>query len=54
MPWSEVQITSAKIALAAKRDPKMVAKLKGASRSMYNSMSESDLEKFVHEGVKKK
>jgi len=52
MPWTNKQITAARIALAAKRGDIPVSKLKGASLSMYNSMSESQLEKFIGEGTK--
>jgi hypothetical protein len=44
---SKVQQEAAGIALAAKRGEFPVAKLKGASRSMYESMSEQQLEEFA-------
>ena len=44
---SKVQQEAAGIALAAKRGEIAVAKLKGASRSMYQSMSERQLEEFA-------
>ncbi len=49
---SKVQQEAAGIALAAKRGEFAVSKLKGASRSMYESMSESQLEEFA--GTKRK
>lgn len=53
MPWTEKQITAAKIALACKRGEIKKSKLKKAALSMYNSMSEEELEEFIAEGVKK-
>jgi Protein of unknwon function (DUF3008) len=44
---SKAQQEAAGIALAAKRGEVPVAKLKGASRSMYDSMSETQLEEFA-------
>jgi hypothetical protein len=44
---SKAQQQAAGIALAAKRGEIAVAKLKGASRSMYQSMSERQLEEFA-------
>jgi hypothetical protein len=44
---SKAQQEAAGIALAAKRGQIAVAKLKGASRSMYESMSERQLEEFA-------
>ncbi len=44
---SKAQQQAAGIALAAKRGEFAVAKLKGASRSMYESMSERQLEDFA-------
>jgi hypothetical protein len=44
---SKAQQQAAGIALAAKRGEIAVAKLKGASRSMYESMSERQLEEFA-------
>ncbi len=44
---SKAQQEAAGIALAAKRGEFAVSKLKGASRSMYQSMSEQQLEEFA-------
>ena len=44
---SKAQQQAAGIALAAKRGEIAVAKLKGASRSMYQSMSERQIEEFA-------
>jgi len=44
---SKAQQEAAGIALAAKRGEFAVGKLKGASRSMYESMSERQLEEFA-------
>ncbi len=44
---SKAQQEAAGIALAAKRGEFSVAKLKGASRSMYESMTERQLEEFA-------
>jgi hypothetical protein len=44
---SKAQREAAGIALAAKRGQIAVAKLKGASRSMYESMTERQLEEFA-------
>jgi hypothetical protein len=44
---SKAQQEAAGIALAAKRGQIAVAKLKGASRSMYESMTERQLEEFA-------
>jgi hypothetical protein len=44
---SKAQQEAAGIALAAKRGEIAVAKLKGASLSMYESMSERELEEFA-------
>jgi Protein of unknwon function (DUF3008) len=44
---SKVQQEAAGIALAAKRGEFAVSKLKGASRSMYESMSERQLEEYA-------
>ena len=54
MPYTENQIAAARVALAAKRGDIPAGKLKAASKSMYESMTLEELEKFVHEGVKKK
>lgn len=53
MPHSEDQKTAAGIALAAKRGKFPKYKLKGASRSMYNSMTIAELEDFAKGKVKK-
>ena len=53
MPYSEDQRTAARIALAAKRGKISKSKLKGASLSMYNSMSLSQLRDFAHGRIKK-
>jgi Protein of unknwon function (DUF3008) len=44
---SKAQQEAAGAALAAKRDPSKVSELKGASRSMYDSMTEKQLEEFA-------
>jgi hypothetical protein len=44
---SKAQQQAAAIALAAKRDEVAVKRLKGASKSMYESMSEEQLEEFA-------
>ncbi|GGA77389.1 hypothetical protein GCM10011491_00660 [Brucella endophytica] len=44
---SKSQQEAAGTALAAKRDEKKVSELKGASKSMYESMSEKELEEFA-------
>jgi hypothetical protein len=44
---SKAQQEAAGAALAAKRDPSKVGDLKGASRSMYDSMTEKQLEEFA-------
>jgi hypothetical protein len=44
---SKVQQQAAGAALAAKRGEFAVSKLKGASKSMYESMSERQLEEFA-------
>jgi hypothetical protein len=44
---SKAQQKAAGAALAAKRGEAKVSKLKGASRSMYESMSEKQLEEFA-------
>ena len=44
---SKAQQKAAGAALAAKRGEQKVSKLKGASRSMYDSMSEKQLEEFA-------
>jgi hypothetical protein len=44
---SKAQQKAAGAALAAKRDDEPKSKLKGASRSMYDSMSEDQLEDFA-------
>ena len=45
---SKAQQKAAGAALSAKRGETPVSKLKGASRSMVNSMSEKQLEEFAH------
>lgn len=44
---SESQQMAAGAALAAKRGEKKASELKGASRSMYDSMDEKELEKMA-------
>ncbi len=44
---SKAQQKAAGAALAAKRGDQKVSELKGASRSMYKSMSEKQLEEFA-------
>lgn len=44
---SKAQQKAAGAALAAKRGEQKVSELKGASREMYKSMSESELEEFA-------
>jgi hypothetical protein len=44
---SKAQQQAAGVALAAKRGEKKKGELKGASREMYDSMSESQLEEFA-------
>ncbi|WP_420959694.1 DUF3008 family protein [Brucella sp. IR073] len=44
---SKSQQEAAGAALAAKRDEKKVSELKGASKSMYESMTEKELEEFA-------
>jgi len=44
---SKAQQKAAGAALAAKRGEQKVSELKGASRSMYDSMSEEQLEEFA-------
>ena len=50
---SQAQQQAAGIALAARRGETPVAKLKGASRSMYESMTERELEEFAETPRKK-
>lgn len=45
---SKAQQKAAGAALAAKRGETGVGKLRGASREMYESMSENQLEEFAH------
>ena len=52
MPWTEKQIGAAKVALACKRGEIKKAELNKGALSMYNSMSEDELEDFIAEGVK--
>jgi len=49
---SKAQQQAAGAALAAKRDKRKVSDLRGASRQMYESMSERQLEEFA-EGKQK-
>lgn len=44
---SKAQQMAAGAALSAKRGDTKVSELKGASKSMYNSMSENELEEFA-------
>jgi len=46
-PVSKSQQRAAGIALAAKRGEIPVSKLKGAARSMFNSMTEKQLREFA-------
>lgn len=45
---SKAQQEAAGAALAAKRGEVKVSELKGASKEMYDSMSEKQLEEFAH------
>jgi hypothetical protein len=49
---SKDQQIAARIALAAKKNPKLVSKLKGASLSMYRSMTVAQLEDFAKGPIK--
>ena len=51
---SKAQQKAAGAALAAKRGGQKVSELKGASKSMYKSMSERELDKFASTGRKGK
>lgn len=54
---SKAQQKAAGAALAAKRGDMKVSELKGASREMYDSMTESELEELAstdHEGLPEK
>lgn len=51
---SKAQQQAAAIALAAKRGDKKVGALKGASKSMYESMSEKELHDFADTDTKNK
>jgi len=53
MPWTEKQLRTAGVALAAKRGEIPVSKLNKAALSMYNSMSEEELVEFIGEGKEK-
>jgi hypothetical protein len=53
MPHSKEQRTAARIALAVKKGNYPKSRLKGASLSMYKSMSISELEDFAHGKIKK-
>jgi hypothetical protein len=50
---SKAQQKAAGAALSAKRDHSKVSRLRGASRQMYESMSESQLEEFAETERKK-
>lgn len=52
MPESKGQKVAACIALAVKNGKTPKSKLKGASLSMYNSMSKAQLEDFCHGKIK--
>ena len=54
MPYSKDQQVAARIALAAKKNPKLKKALKGASKSMYESMTVRQLEDFSKGQVKSK
>lgn len=49
---SKAQQKAAGAALSAKRGETRVKELKGASKSMYKSMNEQELEEFAHIGHK--
>lgn len=51
---SKAQQKAAGAALAAKRGDRKVGDLKGASKSMYDSMSETQLDEFASTGRKGK
>lgn len=51
---SKAQQMAAGAALSAKRGETKVSELKGASKSMYESMSETELEKMAHTARKGK
>lgn len=51
---SESQQMAAGAALSAKRGEKKVSELEGASKSMYDSMSEEELEKMASTSQKDK
>lgn len=51
---SKAQQKAAGAALAAKRGEQKVSNLKGASKSMLNSMNERELEEFAGTQIKKK
>jgi hypothetical protein len=53
MPYSKDQQTAARIALAAKKNPKLRKNLRGASLSMYEDMSIKELEDFANSPIKK-
>lgn len=53
MPYNKDQQTAARIALAAKKGKFPKYKLKGASRSMYKSMTIAELEDFAESKIKK-
>ena len=47
MPYSEAQRRAAGMALAVKRGETSMSKMKGAAKSMFKSMSESQLKDFA-------
>ena len=51
---SQAQQKAAGAALAAKRGEQKVSELKGASKSMYDSMSENELEEMAESSRKDK
>lgn len=53
MPYSKQQQVAARIALAAKKGKVSKTKLKGASLSMYNSMSIRQLEDFAKGSIQR-
>lgn len=54
MPYSEKQQIAARIALAARKGKTPKSKLKGASLSMYKSMSIKELEDFAKSPIIRK
>ena len=53
MPYSKEQMVAARIALACKKGKIPQSKLKGASKSMYLSMTEKELEDMATGPIKK-